>query len=103
MFEWRKACEELTKRLDPDLPFFYYTSTHQCLFEGDQPDFCQPASKLRHEPRAARRELVTGNVGGQIALAERGTTSIRTRFHNVPVHLPPPPSMPTHTIDHVYQ
>lgn len=32
---------------------FSYTSTHQRFFEGDRPDFCQPASKLRHESRAA--------------------------------------------------
>ena len=103
MFGWRKACEELTKRLDRELKFFYHTSTHQRFYEGERPDFSLPASRPRCETRAPRRELLSRNVGGCAVLAQRGATSIRTQFHNVPVHLPPPPSMPTHAADHAYQ
>ena len=102
MFGWRKACEELTKRLDPELKFYYHTSTHQRFYEGERPDFSQPASRPRREPRAPRRELISGNVGGRTVLAQRGASSLRTQFHNVPVELPPPPSMPIHSTDHTY-
>ena len=103
MFGWRKACEELTKRLDPELKFYYHTSTHQRFYEGERPDFSKPATRPRHEPRAPRRELISGNVGGRTVLAQRGAASIRTQFHNVPVELPPPPSMAIHSSEHKYQ
>lgn len=45
MFGWRKACQELTKRMDPRLPFFYHTSTQQRFWEGERPDFSQPPVK----------------------------------------------------------
>ena len=35
-------------------------------------------------------------------LVQRGATSIRAQFHNVPVELPPPPSLPSHVSDHCY-
>ena len=31
---WRKACLEMTKRQDPDLPFYYYTSVHDRFYEA---------------------------------------------------------------------
>ena len=33
-YEWRKLCTEHMKRLDPDTPFFYYTSSHDRFYEG---------------------------------------------------------------------
>lgn len=102
MYGWRKASEEFTKRLDPHLKFYYHTSTHQRFYEGEMPDFSQPSSKPRHEQRAPRRELLSGDFGGRTVLAKRGASSIRTQFHNVPVELPPPPSMPIHSTEHMY-
>ena len=87
MFGWRKACEELTKRLDPELPSYYHTSTHHRFYEGELPDFSQSKSKPRKE-RIARRELLTSNIGGRVTMAQHGASSIRTQYHNVPVELP---------------
>ena len=101
MFGWRKACEELSKRMDPQLPYYYHTSTHQRFFEGDRPDFSQPTGRV-HEHHSSRRELLTSNIGGRASLAQHGATSIRTQYHNVPVELPPPPSMSTHIDEHSY-
>lgn len=92
---------ELSKRLDRDLPFYYHTSTHHRFFEGDRPDFNEPQLRPRVQ-RPARRELMTGGVGGRTSLAQRGATSIRTKFHNVPVELPPPPNVPIHVAEHEY-
>ena len=77
MYGWRKACLELSKWLDKDLPFYYHTSTHQRFFEGERPDFSQPPAKPRAQ-RAARRELLfytcheLRNVIGQYGSADRG-------------------------------
>lgn len=101
MFGWRKACEEFNKRMDPELPFYYYTSSHERFFEGDRPDFSVSSGKQRQQ-HAARRELLTSNIGGRATLVQRGATSIRTQYHNVPVELPPPPNMPAHVSDHSY-
>ena len=67
------------------------------FFERDRPDFSKPRVQ-----RAARRELMTEGVGGRTSLAQRGAASIRAKFHNVPVELPPPPNAPTHVTEHEY-
>ena len=49
------------------------------------------------------KELLVGNVGGRVTMAQRGATSIRAQFHNKPVELPPPPSTVNPTLmDHLY-
>lgn len=80
---------EFLKRLDPDLPFYYYTSRGCRFQEGDMPDFSTPAPRPRQPRRPPRRELLGANQ--HVSFAVRGTGSIRARFHNVPVDLPPPP------------
>ena len=92
---------ELSKRLDNELPFYYHTSTHTRFFEGERPDFSKPPTKHRTQ-RVAQRELMTGNIGGRATLVQRGATSIRTQFHNMPVELPPPPNVQAHVADHSY-
>ena len=42
MQEWRKICIEFDKRLDPQLPFYYYTSDHDRYYEGERPSFNIP-------------------------------------------------------------
>ena len=101
MFGWRKAYEELTKRLDPELPFYYHTSTHQRFYEVELPSFSQSTSRHCKEC-IARRELLISNIGGQVTMAQHGASSIRTQHHSVPVELPPPPDMPRHITDHSY-
>ena len=103
MFGWRKATEELTKRLDPNLPFYYHTSTHRRFYEGQLPDFSEAPIKPRQQ-HPSRRELLAGNIGSRVTLAQHGATSIRTQYHNVPVELPPPPgaTLPQHLSEHSY-
>lgn len=89
LYGWRKVTFEFTKRLDPDLPFYYHTSTHSRFYERDMPDFSLPAHNPRKTRRPPRRELL-GNVE-RVNFAVRGAPSIRTEFHNVPIDLPPLP------------
>ena len=72
----RKACQELTKRLDPRLPFYYHTSQYQRFYEGERPDFSHPGSKPKKDKHAARRELLTTSIGGHTTLAQHGARSI---------------------------
>lgn len=91
LFGWRKVTLEFMKRLDPDLPFYYYTSAHNRFYEGDLPDFSLPAARPRRPRRPPQRELLGANQ--RVSLAVRGAGSIRATFHNVPVDLPPPPGL----------
>lgn len=104
-YGWRNVTVEFLKRLDPELPFFYYTSTDR-FYEGPLPCFNDPvdpasARKLRRPPR---RELLGSYVGRRISLAPRGAGSIRATFHNAPVDLPPVPnsSMEVFRIEYSY-
>ena len=87
--------------MDPQLHYYYHTSTHRRFYEGKLPSFNEPPQK-KQEKRVARRELLTGNIGGRATLAQHGAASIRTQYHNIPIELPPPPSCPIHIAEHSY-
>ena len=103
-YNWRKVCLELSKRLDPDLGFFYHTSSHDRFYEGDRPSFDKGGTSSRNpwNRRVRRRELLSDMVFGRATLSEPGATSLRLQFHNVPVELPPPPSSVNPLNDHTY-
>ena len=109
-YEWRKACIEFTKRQDPHLPFYYYTSAHDRYYERPRPSFNQPAKgklKSKDNPRhkrIRRSELPGALVPGRATLAVSGSLSTRMKFHNIPVSLPPPPNanINTYLSDHSY-
>ena len=89
MYGWRKATQEFVKRLDPELPFYYHTTGNQRFYEGClMPHFDQEPEK-RKSKRIPRYELLGTN--DRVTMAVRGATSIRTKFHNAPIELPPPP------------
>ena len=89
MYGWRKATHEFMKRLDPDLPFYYHTSGNQCFYEGClMPHFDKDPGKKKPK-RIPRYELLGSN--SRVTVAVRGTPSVRTKFHNAPIQLPPPP------------
>ena len=102
--EWRKACTETAKRLDPQLPFAYHTSSHDRFYEGERPNFDE-LGKSKNYPRNQRprcRELLSTLIGGRATLPVTGSTSVRVQFHNLPVDLPPPPGTQAHVSDHTY-
>ena len=94
-----KICAEFVKRNDPELPFYYYTSAHARFYEEDTPDFNQPPKKQRELRRPPRRELLSTNAGSRVTFLVRGSESMRDRFHNVPVNLPPPPGSKYEVLD----
>ena len=39
-----KICIEFDKRVDPQLPFYYYTSDHDHYYEEERPSFNKPTN-----------------------------------------------------------
>ena len=100
-YGWRKVTHEFLKRMDPDLPFYYHTSTHTRFYEGVMPAFDTKPSKKPREKRIPRYELLGTN--DRVTMAVRGASSVRTKFHNVPLELPPPPGISNlFTYEHSY-
>lgn len=50
-YAWRKVCAEYTKRIDPDLLYFYFTSHHDRFYKGERPGFNVPPTTTQKEPR----------------------------------------------------
>ena len=100
---FRKVCMEFTKRFDPDLPFYYHTSSHTRFYEGPLPDYSVRSTKSkRKHKRAPRREQPAAFVPRRVTMPVRGSTTVRAQFHNVPITLPPPPTGPVHVFEHSY-
>ena len=102
-FGFRKICAEFNKRLDPNLPFYYHTSTHTRYYEGPLPEFSEPGKKTsRKNKRVPRREQPAAFAPRRATMPVRGSLSVRPQFHNLPLELPPLPSGPIHVFEHSY-
>jgi hypothetical protein len=101
-FNFRKVALEFTKRLDPDLPFYYHTSSHSRYHEGPLADFNEASGNKRKLCRAPRREIRAAFAGRRATLPVQGSLSIRTQFHNQPLDLPPPPAASNTLTEHSY-
>ena len=82
-FGMRKILSQFSKRIDPDLPFYYYTSSHTRYYEGTHPDFDQPPAKSPKEKRLPRREQPAAFGPRRATMPVRGSLAIRPKFHNV--------------------
>lgn len=102
-YGFRKACGELIKRLDPDLPFYYYTSSHSRFYEGPLPSFSQSsAANKRKSRKVPRREQPAAFAPRRATMPVRGSLSVRAQFHNVPIELPPLPTSAILGYEHSY-
>ena len=77
------------KRMDPDLPFYYSTSAHSRFYIGELPDFNTKSTNPPRPKRLPRYELLGTNE--RVTFAVRQSASIRAKFHNLAIDLPPPP------------
>lgn len=103
----RKACIEFGKHLDPELPFTipshnqFYEVLTRILTRINLPIPWNgiPGS----EGSAAWREQPGHLAAGQATYAVPGERSTRTKFHNVPLELPPSPmSAQYYLFEHSY-
>ena len=99
-FAWRKVCLEFQKRINPELPFYYFTAAHDHFYEGPRPSFDKPVKKKAK--RLPRRELVHSS-SGRATLPVRGSLTVRPKFHEQPVNIPPLSTIQTHVAEHSYQ
>lgn len=104
---YRKVCIEFIKRMDPDLPYYYYTASHDRFHEGPLPGFDQPRprEKRSNNPRHQRvphRDQVGSLVSGRATMVIPGQLSTRVQFHHTPVELSPPPGVDSSVVDHSY-
>ena len=98
----RKVYSEFMKRVDPNLPFYYHTSCHTRYYEGPLPDFDQPPKKKVKKQRVPRREQPAAFGPRRATMPVRGSLSVRPKFHNLPLELPPPPNTPFVSFEHSY-
>ena len=101
-FNTRKIYGEFLKRLDPDLPFYYHTSGHTQYHEGPLPQFELPSLKPPAKKKAPRREQPLAFAPQRATMPVRGSLSVRPKFHNLHLDLPPLPCGPIHLVDHSY-
>lgn len=101
---FKKIVIEFLKRLNPELPFFYHTSTHVRFREGPLASFNEPSSDKprRKHARPPRREQPAVFAPGRASMPVRGSLSVRAQFHNQPVELPPPPNASYVSYEHSY-
>lgn len=102
-FGFRKVTLEFEKRLDPHLPFYYHTSSHTRFSEGPLPTFNVASTKPKRKgKRVPRRELPQAFATRHATLPVHGSLTVRARFHNQPIQLPPPPAGPLVVFEHSY-
>ena len=65
-YGFRKVALEFVKRLDPDLPFYYHSSSHTRYSEGPL-HFNQASTKPKHKGRWVPRRELSGASSGRPA------------------------------------
>lgn len=102
-FAWRKICLEFKKRISQDLPFYYFTSSHDRFYEGPRPSFDQVNRKKKKERLPRSEQIHSASLtSGRATLPVRGTLTVRPKFHKLPVNIPPPSEIPIHVSEHTY-
>ena len=85
---------EFKKRIDPDLPFFYWTGAKQRYTEFDLPSFNKPTAprivERLDKVEISRRGDPGVFVANRASLPQKGQLTVRAQFHKAPVALPPP-------------
>lgn len=99
---WRKICQEFKKRINPNLPFYYYTSSHDRFYEGKRPHFDIEPKKSKKAQRLPAVESSVVFKSGRATMPLNRSLNVRARFHNPPMSCPPPPSVPIHLSEHSY-
>ena len=87
-YGWRKTTLEFLKRMDPTLPFYYYTTSHERFYEGEMPTFDEQGKKPKSASRPPQRELLLSQVTRKASLPVRDSLTVRAAFHRDPVNLP---------------
>jgi hypothetical protein len=93
MDNYPKIVNEFAKKIDPDLPFFYWTGSDSRYNVGPLPSFNQPSAsgiERLDVVKISRRADPAMFVASRASLPQKGSLTIRATFHNPPEGLPPP-------------
>lgn len=90
--EFPKVMSEFVKRIDPELPFFYWTG-HQTRYRHFAlPSFNVPSAggiERLDQIQVSRRGDPGVFVANRASLPQRNQLTVRATFHRAPVALPP--------------
>ena len=91
--EQPKILNEFNKRIDPALPFFYWTGANERFSEFELPSFNQPSGEGITERLdrivISRRGDPGVFVSDRASLPQTGQLTARAKYHRAPVELPP--------------
>jgi hypothetical protein len=91
--ELPKILNEFRKRIDKDLPFYYWTGSKTRFREFDLPSFNQPSGpgiiERLDKVCISRRGDPGVFVSDRASLPQKGQLTVRAKFHRAPVALPP--------------
>ena len=82
-YTWTKTCIEFAKRLEPNIGFFYFTSSHDRFYEGQRPDFSEKCDKSKNK-RVRRREQPANLAYGRSTMPKPGARSTRNEISQSP-------------------
>lgn len=88
-----KILNEFKKRIDYELPFYYWTGAKTRYSELELPSFNQPSgpgiTERLDKVHISRRGDPGVFVANRASLPQKGQLTARARFHRAPVALPP--------------
>lgn len=99
MMPFQRSYLNMTKKCDPDLPFYHYAGVNEQLHSGCLPSFNQP--KANGEERLdratiSRRADPSVFVANRAVIPQRGQLTVRAAHFRPAENLPPaPPIRPT--------
>ncbi|XP_070534517.1 uncharacterized protein [Ptychodera flava] len=88
---YKKICNEFTKRVDPDLPYYYWTGSDSRFNMGPLPSFNQPSGDVERLDRVQIRRRADPAVfhANRASVPRRGSLTVRAQFFQNPEQLPP--------------
>ena len=97
-----KIIPQFSKCIDPDLPFYYYTPALSQYYEGSHSDFDRPP--VKQPKRKGYQEESDLQLFGpmHVTMPVIRTLAVRSKFHNIPLELAPPPNDPIAFHEHSY-
>ena len=88
-----KILNEFTKRIDPNLAFYYWTGVKERYRDFELPSFDNPTGpeivERLDKIKLSRRGDPGVFVANRASLPQRGQLTARAKFHKAPIALPP--------------
>lgn len=88
-----KILNEFNKKIDPELPFYYWTGHRHRFSTAPLPSFNEPSGTTERLDRVvlSRRSDPGVFVANRASLPQRNSLTVRASFHKAPEQLPPLP------------